>query len=146
MVLRRQVKKISSLLTLCSIAFALCSATAYAGTTTSSNTPRNASWTRQTAGRTVTLEISPQPVRHMADLTFTVTITPGAAIPSTLLLDLAMPEMQMGKNQVVLIRKSVFTWEGKGVIVRCMSGRKLWQATILSTELGNPAFYFETRD
>jgi hypothetical protein len=82
----------------------------------------------------------------MAELTFSVTVTPGTAIPSTLTLDLSMPGMYMGKNQVVLQRKSTCTWEGKGVIVRCMSGRKLWQATIVSADLGNPSFIFEVRD
>jgi hypothetical protein len=111
-----------------------------------SNAIHSGPCTKHTAGRTVVLEINPRPVRHMAELTFTVTVTPGTDIPSTLTLDLTMPGMYMGKNQVMLQKKRTGTWEGKGVIVRCMSGRKLWQATIVSADLGNPSFTFEVRD
>ena len=100
-----------------------------------------------TAGqRTVTLNIEPKPVRAMKELTFSVTVTPCDKLPETLLLDLSMPGMQMGKNQVTLGKKSACLYEGKGVIVRCMSGRTLWQATILSRELNNSAFTFNVRE
>ncbi len=100
-----------------------------------------------TAGlRTVTLNIEPKPVKHMKELTFSVTVTPCDKLPETLLLDLSMPGMQMGKNQVTLVKKSACLYEGKGIIVRCMSGRTLWQATILSDTLNNPAFVFNVRE
>ena len=100
-----------------------------------------------TAGqRTVTLNIEPKPVKHMKELTFSVTVTPCDKLPETLLLDLSMPGMQMGKNQVTLVKKSGCLYEGKGIIVRCMSGRTLWQATILSDTLNNPAFVFNVRE
>jgi CheY-like chemotaxis protein len=95
-----------------------------------------------TGNRVVTLNIEPKPVRPMQKLTFTVTIAPCEALPASLLLDLSMPGMQMGNNQVTLLRKSGCVWEGKGIMVRCMSGRTLWQVTILSDELKNPAFTF----
>ena len=81
----------------------------------------------------------------MKNLTFSMTVTPCDKLPQTLLLDLSMPEMPMGKNQVTLVRKSGCIFEGKGIIVRCMSGRTLWQVTILSDELQNPAFTFNVR-
>jgi hypothetical protein len=96
--------------------------------------------------RTVTLNIEPKPVRAMKELTFSVTVTPCDKLPDTLLLDLSMPGMQMGKNQVTLVKKSACLYEGKGIIVRCMSGRTLWQATILSDTLNNPAFVFNVRE
>ena len=100
-----------------------------------------------TAGqRTVTLNIEPKPVHAMKELTFSVTVTPCDKLPETMLLDLSMPGMQMGKNQVTLVKKSACLYEGKGVIVRCMSGRTLWQATILSRELNNSAFTFNVRE
>ncbi len=100
-----------------------------------------------TAGqRTVTLNIEPKPVKHMKELTFSVTVTPCDKLPETLLLDLSMPGMQMGKNQVTLVKKSACLYEGKGIIVRCMSGRTLWQATVLSDTLNNPAFVFNVRE
>ena len=100
-----------------------------------------------TAGqRTVTLNIEPKPVRAMKELTFSVTVTPCDKLPETLLLDLSMPGMQMGNNQVTLVKKSGCRYEGKGIIVRCMSGRTLWQVIILSDTLNNPAFTFNVRE
>ncbi|NTV06293.1 MAG: hypothetical protein HGA59_07285 [Chlorobiaceae bacterium] len=98
-----------------------------------------------TGSRSFTLNIEPKPVSAMKELTFSVTVTPCNKLPDTLLLDLSMPGMQMGKNQVTLVRKSGCIYEGKGIIVRCMSGRTLWQVTILSDELKNPAFTFNVR-
>ncbi len=95
---------------------------------------------------TVTLNIDPKPVKHMKELTFSVTVSPCDKLPASLLLDLSMPGMAMGKNQVTLVKKSACLYEGKGIIVRCMSGRTLWQATILSDELNNPAFTFNVRE
>ncbi|MGB0130568.1 hypothetical protein [Chlorobium sp.] len=101
----------------------------------------------KTAGNTtVTLEISPRPVRHMQELLFSVTVKPCSSLPDTLLLDLSMPGMEMGKNQVTLVRKSNCLYQGKGLIVKCMSGRKLWKATVLSEKMNNPAFTFDVRD
>ncbi len=124
----------------------LCPASANAVTNAESNSILNGPCTKEISGRKITFDILPKPVRHMADLTFRVTITPCTAIPSTLLLDLTMPGMYMGKNQVVLTQKGPCIWEGKGVIVSCMSGRKHWRATILSSVIANPAFNFELRD
>ncbi len=100
-----------------------------------------------TEGRhNVTLNIEPKPVSAMKELTFSLTVTPCDKLPGTLLLDLSMPGMEMGKNQVTLVRKSGCIYEGKGIIVRCMSGRTLWRVTILSDELKNPAFTFHVRE
>jgi hypothetical protein len=92
--------------------------------------------------RTIMLNVEPKPVRAMQELSFSVTISPSDSLPDKLLLDLSMPGMQMGNNQVALLKKSGGTWQGKGVIVRCMSGRTLWRAQLLSVELDNPAFLF----
>ncbi len=96
--------------------------------------------------RTVTLNIEPKPVSAMKELTFSMTVSPCDKLPDTLLLDLSMPGMMMGKNQVTLVKKSGCRYEGKGIIVRCMSGRTLWQVTILSDELKNPGFTFNVRE
>ena len=100
-----------------------------------------------TAGsHTVTLNIEPKPVSAMKELTFMVTVAPCDKLPATLLLNLSMPGMEMGKNQVTLVKKSACLYEGKGIMVRCMSGRTLWRVTILSDELKNPAFTFNVRE
>jgi hypothetical protein len=111
-----------------------------------SNAIHNGPCTKKAENREVTLDITPRPVRHMQELTFRVTMVPAERLPSTLILDLSMPGMVMGKNQVTLKKRPDGAWEGKGIIVRCMSGRTLWKATLLSSELGNPAFTFNVRD
>lgn len=102
--------------------------------------------TKQARERAVTLEIDPKPVKHMSELTFRVRIEPCSGMPSTLMLDMSMPGMVMGKNQIRMVRTGDCAWEGKGIIVRCMSGRKLWRATLITSELGNPAFTFNVRN
>ena len=110
------------------------------------NTIHEKACTITSGSYTVTLNIDPKPVKHMKELTFSVTVSPCDKLPASLLLDLSMPGMAMGKNQVTLVKKSACTYEGNGIIVRCMSGRTLWQATILSDELNNPAFTFNVRE
>ena len=121
-----------------------------AGSTLSANAVDNTihekACTITSGSYTVTLNIDPKPVKHMKELTFSMTVSPCDKLPDTLLLDLSMPGMAMGKNQVTLVKKSDCTYEGKGIIVRCMSGRTLWQATILSDELKHPAFTFNVRE
>lgn len=101
---------------------------------------------KQVNGRAVTLEITPRPVRHMQPLLFRVTVEPADNLPPVLTIDFSMPGMYMGENRMKLVRTAPGVWEGRGVIVRCMSGRKLWQIKVLSPELGNPAFSFDVRD
>lgn len=143
MVLRRELT-IRGLTIL--VAIVLLALPARAGTTADNDAIHRGPCTTEAAGWKVTFDIAPKPVRHMTDLTFTVTIQPSAALPSTLVLDLGMPGMYMGNNRITLEKTGEGTWQGKGVIVRCMSGRKLWQATILSSILGNPSFTFNARD
>jgi hypothetical protein len=102
--------------------------------------------TKQANGHAVTLDITPRPVRAMQPLLFRVSVEPADNLPPLLLLDFTMPGMYMGQNRMKLVRTAPGIWEGRGVIVRCMSGRKLWQIMILSPELGNPAFSFDVRD
>jgi len=104
------------------------------------------SCTKQAGAYSVTLDISPKPVRHMADLAFSLTVTPCTELPDTLVLDLSMPGMHMGLNRVFLSRTSGCTYRGKGIIVRCMSGRTLWRVTVLSPLLNNPSFTFNVRN
>lgn len=83
-------------------------------------------------GAVVSLDISPRPVRAMRELTFTVALREqgnplsGAKVG----VDLSMPGMVMGKNAVMLRHLSQGRYEGKGVIVRCPSGSKVWKATV----------------
>jgi hypothetical protein len=81
----------------------------------------------------VSFDIAPKPVKAMRELTFTVTVKERGkpVTDASLLIDLTMPGMYMGRNVVRLTHSSGGVYEGKGVIVRCPSGGKLWQASVV---------------
>ena len=93
--------------------------------------------------RRVTLEITPRPVKAMRDLIFTVTIDSPAEQSGQPYIDLNMPAMDMGRNRVALkpIGRGVF--QGRGVIVRCISNLKTWQAKITFPDFGRAYFVFD---
>ena len=100
--------------------------------------------TQNLAGFTVTLEVTPRPVKAMQDLSFKVTLT-GKLPPNTKLpyIDLGMPGMNMGPNRVQLKSAGNATYEGRGVIVRCPSGRRTWQAAVTIPGVGQTDFIFD---
>jgi len=142
MVCRNQLKRIGAALAL----LLLCSAWIFPPEQKPDCNIHGGPCTKTAASTAITLEISPRPVRHMQELLFSVTVKPCSSLPDTLMLDLSMPGMDMGKNQVTLVKKQGCLYQGNGLIVRCMSGRKLWKATVLSEKLNNPAFTFDVRD
>jgi hypothetical protein len=81
------------------------------------------------AGREILLDIEPKPVKAMQELTFIVHIVGREPAPA-LLLDLSMPGMYMGRNEVVLKKRPDGKYSGKGIIPRCPSGKKVWQAEV----------------
>jgi hypothetical protein len=91
---------------------------------------------------TVTLEIIPRPVTAMQDSTFTVTLS-GNPPPQAPYLDLGMPTMKMGPNRVLLKSTGKGTYTGKGVIVRCKSGRRTWFANVVVPGVGEAKFVFD---
>ena len=93
----------------------------------------------------VILDINPKPVKAMKELSFSVTlIGEGKEISAigVITLDLSMPGMYMGKNSIILKRGGPFTFSGKGVIPRCPSGKRLWQATVKIPKIGSASFLF----
>jgi hypothetical protein len=54
-----------------------------------------------------------------------------------------MPGMKMGPNRVLLKLTDQGFYEGKGVIVRCPSGRRTWFANINIPESGEVKFIFD---
>jgi hypothetical protein len=94
------------------------------------------------AGTKVRLDIEPKPVKAMRDLTFTVTFT-GGTIVTAPYIDLAMPNMNMGRNRVTLKQAGDLVYRGEGVIVRCPSGRRTWKAKITVPEVGSVEFVFD---
>jgi len=93
------------------------------------------------AGRQVVFDISPRPVKTMKELTFTISII-GKNIAPTLLLDLSMPSMYMGKNEVILKKTPDGSYSGKGIIPRCPSGNKLWRAEVTIPGAGKVSYTF----
>ena len=91
---------------------------------------------------TVSLEIFPRPVKAMQDLVFKVSIegTTPASLPH---IDLGMPAMKMGPNQVALKPIGPGTYEGTGVIVRCPSGKRTWFANVIVPESGEAKFILD---
>lgn len=97
--------------------------------------------TKPAGNREVIFDISPKPVRAMKEVTFIVHVI-GRKVASTLLLDLSMPGMYMGRNEVVLKKRPDSTYVGKGILPRCPSGKSLWQAEIVIPGTGKVSFRF----
>ncbi len=91
---------------------------------------------------TVTLEIMPRPVTAMQDSTFTVTLS-GKLPEQAPYIDLGMPTMKMGPNRVQLKSAGNGVYEGKGVIVRCSSGHRIWFANVVVPDVGEAMFIFD---
>ena len=92
--------------------------------------------------RTIELEILPKPVKAMTDLVFQVKVS-GDPLSASPFIDLGMPGMKMGPNRVILKENDMAVYEGQGVIVRCHSGKTIWQATITLPNIGKVVFSFD---
>jgi hypothetical protein len=90
----------------------------------------------------VLLEIEPRPVKAMHDLVFKVSIS-GEPPSKSPYIDLGMPAMKMGPNRVLLKPAGPGYYEGKGIIVRCKSGRRTWFANLVIPDLGEVKFVFD---
>ncbi|MFN3479924.1 MAG: hypothetical protein ACK415_06020, partial [Thermodesulfovibrionales bacterium] len=91
------------------------------------------------------LDIEPKPLQAFRETEFIVTITKTDNVPEELILDLTMPGMFMGKNQVILKRVEKNKYKGTGVIPRCPSGKTLWQADVLIPKEGSVNFKFHVK-
>ena len=93
---------------------------------------------------TVILEVAPRPVKALQNLSFKLTLTgkPFQSVKAPY-IDLGMPGMNMGPNRVQLRPTGNNTYEGQGVIVKCPSGRRTWQATVTIPDTGQTKFIFD---
>ena len=91
---------------------------------------------------TVTLDIEPKPVKAMVDLTFEVILS-GKNPTENPYIDLGMPGMDMGPNRVTLHPAENNRYKGKGIIVRCPSGRRTWKASVTIPDVGTTEFIFD---
>lgn len=96
---------------------------------------------KKTGKTEIIFDIRPKPVKAMNKLMFAVTLKNGKS-NTTPLLKLSMPGMYMGKNEVLLSRSSEVTFTGTGIITRCPSGRRLWQAMVEIPGEGRAVFTF----
>ncbi len=83
-------------------------------------------------GFTVVFDVAPKPLKAMRSLLFRTTILNKdiPVVDAIVSVNLSMPGMFMGQNIVGLTHLRDGIYEGKGVIVRCPSGKKIWQASV----------------
>jgi hypothetical protein len=90
---------------------------------------QNRSCTRMVSGGSISFDIHPKPVKAMENLKFEVKIK-NLDLNQPPTIDLGMPGMKMGPNQIKMERTADGVYQGEGIIVRCPSGKTLWQAII----------------
>jgi hypothetical protein len=80
----------------------------------------------------VTLDLAPRPLRTLSDLGAAVELRRGGAPVdgATVVLSFDMRGMTMGPNRRTLLAAGAGRYAGKAVLVRCLSGRKDWVATV----------------
>jgi hypothetical protein len=98
--------------------------------------------TSELGDRTVVLDITPRPVKAMKELTFQVRIS-GGEPDTTPRIDLGMPGMKMGPNRVEMEKTGGGLYQGKAVIVRCPSGKTVWEALVTIPGTGEASFIFD---
>jgi hypothetical protein len=104
----------------------------------------NASCTQSLGKTDVTLSIKPKPVKAMEDLDFQIALKGATtSLESAPYIDLGMPGMDMGPNRVMMKPSGENSYAGKGIIVRCPSGRTIWQATVTVPGQGTVRFVFD---
>jgi len=86
-------------------------------------------------------DIQPKPVKAMSDLTFEVKVK-NVSVSKPPMIDLNMPGMKMGKNTVKMKMTAKGAYQGTGIIVRCPSGKTIWQATVDLPEIGSVNYIF----
>ncbi|UCH22409.1 MAG: hypothetical protein JSU83_03990 [Deltaproteobacteria bacterium] len=104
----------------------------------------SSSCTQKLPGCTVNVEVNPKPIKAMKDLLFSVTLLGKCSENLTApYIDLGMPGMHMGPNRVILKSVAPGIYEGRGIIVRCPSGKRIWQATIVIPDIDRAEFIFD---
>jgi nitrogen fixation protein FixH len=88
----------------------------------------------EAGGTRLGLELSPRPVRALADLAATVTVTRGGAAVegAEVAVELSMPGMYMGENRAALRPAGPGRYQGRVVVLRCASGRTDWVAEVVA--------------
>lgn len=82
-------------------------------------------------GLELRVELGPRPLAAMRELAVEVELRQGGAPldGAEVELSFAMPGMEMGENRVRLAPAGAGRYRGTAVLVRCLTGRRDWQAT-----------------
>lgn len=105
--------------------------------------------TQKTVGSlTIDFDLSPKPLKAMNDLTFSVRLNKAdePVSTATVTIDLTMPGMYMGKNQITLSPQGPGKYVGTGVVTICPMHGKIWQADVSAQGqdfVATAAFRFE---
>jgi len=80
----------------------------------------------------VRLELGPRPVKAMTDLEVTVSAWRGALplADRSAEVSFQMPGMYMGENRARLVAVGGGLYRGKGLLVRCPTGKRVWSAEV----------------
>jgi hypothetical protein len=92
----------------------------------------------------VGLTITPQPIRAMKPLNFQVDLQDDGQ-PKLVMVDLSMPDMYMGLNQVTMKESRPGIYEGVGIIPVCPTGLTLWQASVIIDNQVAGDFFFDVQ-
>lgn len=92
-------------------------------------------------GKGISFGIEPKPVKAMESLYFRVKLT-NYKNPQSVIVALSMTEMSMGYNQVSLEKTGLDTYEGRGIMPACPSGKRLWKAGIIINDKVEESFLF----
>lgn len=94
------------------------------------------------SGGSVIFDIQPKPVKAMKDLIFEIRVK-DVSLAQPPVIDLGMPGMKMGPNQVKMEMTAAGVYQGTGIIVRCPSGKTIWQAIVNLPGKGSVNFIFD---
>jgi len=78
----------------------------------------------------IIIDIEPRPIKTMQPLYFRAKLK-NYKEPKSIMVDLTMPGMTMGINQIVLKKTAKDIYEGRGTIPVCPAGKRLWNAGVL---------------
>ncbi len=110
--------------------------------------PRPASSPQQngvfTPNERVGITVTPQPIRAMKPLHFQVDLQDDGE-PESVIVDLSMPDMYMGLNQVTMKEIRPGVYEGVGIVPICPTGLTLWQASVIIDNQVAGDFFFDVQ-
>ncbi|WP_333652523.1 FixH family protein [Dissulfurispira sp.] len=97
-------------------------------------------------------DCNPKPVKSMSEILFGVTLREKdkPVQDASVEIYLTMPGMFMGDNRILLMHKEKGRYEGKGVIARCPSGKRIWKADVIivhpSKKTTHASYVFEVKN